>query len=727
MFFKKNINHLFVFLIINLFALNLISQEREDKRDSLMIIIDEELNEIDRLARQTKKFNPELQFRKAETILEKGRLIKERENEDFLNIDAKYRGKVKKSQYFRQSYRYYLWSKNIALSITKKDPNYKRTPELYYILGFYEKEFGKEKNALDFFKKAESTSKPGSELNLRCKSALAELYFNQKNYLDAKAYYEITLKRINDKWWTKDAHSLAWSYHKTGNSNAAINTMKNVIERSKMGGYVDMTFIAYKDIGLFFAESDRADEGVRYFRSQNKDVVLEMLTIATYLREKGNYLQTLAVYEEAENSTNNEKLKVKIVLEKLILADKFNRQDQHIKDSKKLFELWRNGHLDQAQEQAYILQMKKQVALVQRKMDSKYKTVTDQILKQRAQLAEDYFALLSRVDSKNMDEYQFYNAESQYQTKQYERAAILYQESFDKAKEKNNFKMMKLSAEGLLAALGPESPDFKSRNEYFEKAYKNYLEVDKNSSKSEDIYRRLYKLLYQEGDVDGMRKVLKEYSRNFSKNNVEQDKMVASLLSVYEKKKQNDQAAVLIDEVQNGKYFVSDELKGEVYGVKQKMEMKEVEGLIAGGDIKSAIKGYEKIYKDPKSNKATKANSAYNLMVLNYKNNELNSTYNWGVDALELMGEPFVLVNIPSFVAISKYLFERMQFLASADLAHRTLAKICSTSQHQYKKLLLNNAVLSYRAADQNKKLISIIEMGNTCRVYRDWETGILS
>lgn len=708
-------------LIIHLNLNNIVyAQKREDTRDKLMLIIDEELKEIDRLTRQIKKFNPELQFRKAETILEKGRLIKEQENEDFLNIDAKYRGKVKKKQYFRQSYRYYLWAKNIAVSITKKDPNYRRTPELYYILGFYEKEFGKEKNALDFFKKAEATSKAGTDFNLRCKSALAELYFNQKNYLEAKRHYEVTLKRTNDKWWTKDAHSLAWCYHKTNNSSAAINTMKTVIERSKAGGYVDMTFLAYKDIGLFFAESDRADDGVRYFKTQNKDVVVEMLTIASYLRDKGNYQQTLDVYEQAHNSTSDGRLQAKIYIEKLILADKFYRQDQHIKDSKKLLALWKNGQLDEAQQKAYIQQMKKQVALVQRKMDTKYKGVSGESLKEKAQLAEDYFALLSQVDAQNLDEYQFYNAESQFQTRQYERAAVLYQQSFDKAKENNNLKMMKLSAEGLLAALGPDSADFKSRNEYFETAYKNYLEVDKNSEKSEDIYRRLYKLMYQEGDVEGMKNVLKEYSRNFSKNTTEQDKMVASLLSVYEKKKQNDQAAALIDEVQGGRYFVSDKLKGEVYGVKQKMEIKEVEGLIASGDSKSAIKGYEKIFKDSKSNKVTKANAAYNLMVLSYKNNELNPTYNWGVEALDLMSEQFVIGNIPSFVAISKYLFERMQFLASGDLAHRALAKICSASQQQYKKLLLNNSVLSYRAADQNKKLMTLIEMGKTCRVPED-------
>lgn len=235
-------------LALTLILLNTLTplHAKEDTRDQLMMIIDEELKEIDRLSRQSKKFNAELQFRKAETILEKGRLTKERENEDYLNIDAKYRGKVKKQQYFRQSYRYYLWAKQIATNITKKDKNYRRTPELYYILGFYEKEFGKEALALNYFIKAEASSKPGTDFNLRCKSALAETYYNQKNYVDAKRYYEVTLKRIADKWWTKDAYSLAWCYYKTNNSGAAINTMKTVIEKSKSGGFVDMTFLAQR-------------------------------------------------------------------------------------------------------------------------------------------------------------------------------------------------------------------------------------------------------------------------------------------------------------------------------------------------------------------------------------------------------------------------------------------------------------------------------------------------
>ncbi len=418
------------------------AQNTDNRRESLMKIIDEEVKELNRLSRQNKKYNPELQFRKAEVTLEKGRLIKEGENEDYLNIAPTYRAKVVKKNYFRQSYRYFLQSKKLAESIPKKDEKYKRKPELFYILGFYEKEFGKEVNAIEYFEKAEKSSKQGTDFNFRCKSALAEIYFNQRKYSDSKKYYEITLKRLDDKWWTKDAYNLAWSYQKTKDYRLAIETMKKVISKSQTGQYVDMSPFAFKDIGLFYAESGRISEGVSYFKAQNRDVVIELLTIATFLKDQGNYLQSHAVYEEALKTTQDAAAQTKIYLEKLYLADKFVRQEQHLRDSKKMEGLWLEKALSSEQSKSYILQMKKQVGLIQKKMEKKTYKNDQGMLRDLAKMAEDYFGLLGRIDEKNADEYLFYNAESQFQAKQYDKAAELYKKSFDQAKSKNNLKMM---------------------------------------------------------------------------------------------------------------------------------------------------------------------------------------------------------------------------------------------------------------------------------------------
>lgn len=687
------------------------------KRDTIMQIIDQEIFEVDRLRRQQKLYQPDLQFRKAQLLLEKGRIIKESENEDFLNVPAKFRGKVNKKNYFRQSFRYYLWAKNEALAVVAKKPAYQRSPELFYILGFHEKEFGRENEAINYFQKSEKSSTPNSDIFWKSKSALAEIYYNQKKYAVAIPFYQQTLSHTNDKWWTKDAYNLAWCYFKVRNYNNALSLMKKVIEKSHQDNYVDMSFAASKDIGFFYAESGKIKEGIEYFKSQHRDVVLELLAIADYLRNQGNFQSSYEVYSYAINSTQNQKNKAQVLLSRLLLSDKFFKVEQHLNDSKDLLLLWRQKFLDAEMCNQYILQMKKQVGLLQKQMDNKNYSYSDSVVKYKAELTKQYFIILNEVDKKNSADYSFYAAESEFQAKQYQEAANYYKQAFDSAKEKKNLRIMKLSAEGLLAALGPEDSDFKNRNDYFEIAYKNYLEVDDDSKKSEEIYKRLFRLFYEQGDAEKMKQTLDIYAQHFSHNTQEQDKMVASLLSIYQKKKQNDRVAELVDEVNGGKYFVSDKLKGSVYDTGQKIQMKEIEALLTTGDFDKAKKGYLVIYNDKKSNTIAKANAAYNLMVISFKQNEIKSTYDWALKSIDSMVTANVVSYLPSFVAISKYLFERMQFDASGDLSHRVLAKICNTSQGSYKKILLNNSVLSYRASENNKRIKLLLQQVQGCGI----------
>lgn len=53
--------------------------------------------------------------------------------------------------------------------------------------------------------------------------------------------YELALKTKRDKWWTKDAFNLAWSYFKTGRYDKAIDTMTSSYELSKNSKFIDMS------------------------------------------------------------------------------------------------------------------------------------------------------------------------------------------------------------------------------------------------------------------------------------------------------------------------------------------------------------------------------------------------------------------------------------------------------------------------------------------------------
>src|SRR3989344_219592 len=99
---KISILFLFVCFHVGLRASDTVSTNRRE----LIKIADEELQEFIRLSNQKHHKDPKILLRMAELTLEKARLIKEGENETFLNINPEKRAKLNKKNYFRESKSY---------------------------------------------------------------------------------------------------------------------------------------------------------------------------------------------------------------------------------------------------------------------------------------------------------------------------------------------------------------------------------------------------------------------------------------------------------------------------------------------------------------------------------------------------------------------------------------------------------------------------------------------
>ncbi|MBT4791824.1 MAG: hypothetical protein HON90_09660, partial [Halobacteriovoraceae bacterium] len=94
------------FLIASIFLVSFQSLAKidiEKRRTQILNIIDEELDEVKRLARQGGNLDPDLVLRRAELNLEKARLYREKENQSYLKLPVKKRIKVNKKRYFSTS------------------------------------------------------------------------------------------------------------------------------------------------------------------------------------------------------------------------------------------------------------------------------------------------------------------------------------------------------------------------------------------------------------------------------------------------------------------------------------------------------------------------------------------------------------------------------------------------------------------------------------------------
>ena len=88
-------------------------------------------------------------------------------------------------------------------------------------MGFNAKEFRKHKKAKKLFEKSYRSARSG-QAKEKSALALAEIYYNEKRFSKAINYYQVALKNENSKWWTKDAHNLAWCFFREKQTSRAI-------------------------------------------------------------------------------------------------------------------------------------------------------------------------------------------------------------------------------------------------------------------------------------------------------------------------------------------------------------------------------------------------------------------------------------------------------------------------------------------------------------------------
>lgn len=700
------------FFILIFLSFSVLSQ---NKRNRILSIIDQEIEEVTRLSRQFNGQNPNMLFRRSELYLEKGRLIKEEENNKYLSLSPNQRKSVSKSSYFRGSQGLFLKAKSEALNLLRKFPKYEKASDVYYILGFNEKEFGDGVKALDYLVKAEKMAPAGSKSQVRIQNALAEIYYNKKDYPRAIEFYERNIKKTSDRWWTKDAYNLAWSNFRLRRFDRAIELMKKVESLSKTGKYVDMTASVNKDIGLFYAESGRMEEGVKHYKNYNKDFTLELITIASFLKESGKFAQAMTTLNEALKISKTNKNRAKIYLVRMDLFDKYEKINYHLKDSVSLYKLTKNHKLTKDQYDIFKHQVKKQIGKLQKKIGNKTYQSSKVVTNEKVNQVVKYLTLLKGLEPQTKNDNHFYMAETYYQASQFDRAIENYLKGFKIAKKTGNKKTMDRSMDGMLQALAQPKGKFPNRSKYYYPVYTTYLKYDPRSNKAKEIYKKLYKIEYDKKNITEMKKILGTFSKTFPNARTDSDKMINSLVELYTKQKKDGDLAMLMKDIKTGKYQMSATGKKGLADVAQKLDVKKAEGLLAKKDYKQAKQAYLKIFSSPGS-KVAKANAAYNLMVLNYKDQKLQETYNWGRNSLNLMDDKEFFKYRNTFLSVGKYLFERLQFSSSADLSHRSYAKLCKT-QVRTKKDFYNNAVTMYKASRQVEKLKSLRNSANKCNI----------
>ncbi len=711
----------FFFLLFITFSSEILAQDA-NRRKELIAVVNDELVEIKRLNNQVGAKNPALLIRMAELYLEKARLIKEDENEKYIELPPEKRLKVKKENYFKTSRSFFEQAQKTCMFTLKRFNNFEGKGAVYYILAYNAKEFRDLDNAKKYFVQAVKFTKSGTEVNNKSKLALAELYFNDKEAEKAVPLYEQALfNGPKSRWWTKDAYNLAWSYYRTKKYDKAIETLKEVEELSADDKYIDMRKFIEKDMALFLVKGGQTEEAVDYYKGkEGGEIVANLIQVGENLVNKGEFTTAEEVLTKALGLEHSKSEDIAIRLALLNLYDRFGKVNKHLENAAKLNEHQKTGALDKEKIENLKFHAAKMAAILQKQVVDKTYEGEKNIRSTKARLAVDYFNIMADLEPQKSHVHYLHGAETLYAAGLFSEALGVYEKSHTLAKDRKDNKIEKIALDGMMASLAGKGVSKEAQDKYISKVYAEYLENFPSSDKSYKIYQRLFTDQMDAKNVTQAEATLLKFKKYYPDDQKTQEAMVARIMDYDRANKDNEAIKSWVGRINSGEFVVSKNYAAKLKALLLNMQFEGVEKASTKGDKLKALKGYASIYKDPRTSQDAKRNSAYNMAVLFHELGDPARTYRWGKQALSLMDNNEVLKFENTFMTFATDFFDRRRFDEASEFYELSLQKLCEKDSKN-KNVMFKNAVVIYLASNKPEDANRIIDYGLRCKVSANY------
>ncbi|MCB9060234.1 MAG: tetratricopeptide repeat protein [Halobacteriovoraceae bacterium] len=699
-----------------------------EKVKEIISIIDEELAEVTRLNKNSKGTSPNFMLRMAELLLEKARFLKEMELDKYLAIPAKERYKHKRSEYFFESRKYFVQAQKTSLLMLKKFKNFKRKSDVYYILAYNAKEFNDLKKSIQYFDQAINLSQNDSTINYKSKLALAELYYNQRKYQKAVPLYESALRKKLEKWWTKDAYNLAWTYMRLKKYDMALRMMLEVDNYSSRKEFVDMRKNTQKDLGYFYIQAGKLDQGIKYFEDTNTNTIDGLVNISKILFDNGKFESAAKVLIRAKKYTHTEEDEVKVYFSLLNVYDKSGDIDNHYDVSAVLVSKKLN-FLNETQKETLVYQIKRKAASAQKQSVSKFMKGNPKLRAKRAYEAAKYYDLLGVISPKDSTESYFLAAEAMYANSEVDKAMNYYDRSLELSEKSGDKKFKELALKGMLATMGLPNVTKKQKDSYLEKVFTLTIANSGKNKKINKIYQRLFSFYLERKNYPKAEETIYNFSKEFPSDTKTIEIMIGNIVDAYRKNGQKKEVVAWVKNIRIKNIKVSKGYYKKLREIAAIIQLQDIEKNNDNGLKKEALKAYIDIYKSPDSNWDAKVNSAYNIATLFYELGHGKKLYQWTKRSLEIKNSKKVLKFLSSYILIASDLFNRRLFAESAEIYNMTYSKICSLKTNKSDQLF-NETVLTLLLNKQFEKAQMIALDGSSCGVksslIRDAKYNIL-
>lgn len=689
----------------------------EEKKGALLSVIDEELREVIRLNKQTQGRQPDLRIQAAELELEKARILRELEMDRFLSVDASKRASINKDKFFSQSTSYFNEAKKQCLYVLKNHPTFSGRADAYYILAYHARDIDRNTGkAAKLFEQARSSSRPGSPLYDKASMALAEMYYNQKQYQRAIPLYQAALAGQKNRWWTKDAHSLAWSYFRVGEKQKGIDLLEQVDAASKNPNFIDMSSQVKRDLAYFYTASGKTDKAVSIATQTGGNAVDSLINVAIHARNQGHFDKAGSVLLKALGQKPDRGQEIKIHLSILDIADRMGKFERVYSSVKRLTEMNQQQALEKEQLDQVKFYSQKSAATLQAAVMGKAYRHQPKVRQQKGELTVKFFEILKRINQDSSYKIDMLIAETHFSLEQFSAAIPFYDLALEGAQRSNDKKIEQDALAGLSTSLDKPGVGKEVKDKYLSRTYLAFLQKNPRSPEAHKIYQRLFNIYHQQKDMKNCEHVLMTFKKYFPADRGVQEAMLGQIIDIHKANKDSVAMKSWLDRIERREFEVNPTFKSRLSSAITTMKFENVETANTRGDKVSALKGYMALYADGNSSDYEKKNAAYNIAVLfNMLGND-EMTYKWTMRALEKMQSADVLKFESSFMAIATFLFNKRKFDWAIDVNHSVYQKLCKEKSAN-KEVFFKNVYVLKIAEEERDEIPGFLGSAPSCGI----------
>lgn len=706
----------FKILLSSLIFLTLSTRAEVDYRwKDLIVMVNKELAML-----KNTPNNAKIEFKKLELYSEKLKLVHEWDNHIFLeHVKNKLPHKEKK-EFFKRSFAQYNMTKNYGFSLLKKNKNHAFKNHIYIVLGLNSRDYSNDQLAEKYLAQAVAQLKNDkSDLKPQATSALAELYFNEKRFVESAALYEKVVSDKSNPWLSKNNLNLAWCYLKLRRYEEATHKIVLAYNLSKNPKYVKVDEQILENLGSFFVVAGKPIPALNFYLKNTADPISHLISLAQKSSEKGYSKETAIILNktrqiiEARKANDKKEAYLHATLD---YHRQYNNFPAHFSTAGLIGNYYKEvetSKLPQESKDDFLSKIRTVAGFLQVKLVKDMKEDKSQYNKNELQYIQGYFDLLVKLDPSKKHEYLYYKGETFYSVKEYKSAALAYKDSVLRAQEIKDIEYSKKPLNSLLVLTSQLSPTDEFNKQLLVFSYHFHIKFWPKDEKSQIIYPKLFSMYHSQDDDKKAAGILTTYHKYFPGDLKIQQSLMGQMINRLIEKKDSNKLVYWVTKIKSGylEFDSSTVSKAEV--ALGNILFLQNQALAKNGKKSEAKTGFAAIYKDGLYSAKIKSQAAFFTSMAALEEGNTKESYNWMKLANALM-TPAERTNTKNdTITISERSYYLQDFHAAFQIAHESLQYFCPNNSKEDR--FFEIAIMTSLIEENSAQAESIVEKFKDC------------